>query len=511
MNRLSFSGALIALLAASAVMVSGRFSLAAAGVPTATTLTSSNPAAVHGEKIVLTIHVQTEDGKEPSGIIKIHDGPSSVLTASYPAEREFAVSTLTTRKHELFAEFVGDGTVGSSRSAVLEQAVNKATTTTTILLKGNPLRAGSPVRYNVIVRPVAPSDAAFAVFGHVRYEGGGAPSQTEIYDTLSNFVALGPTPEKAASLTFNANFEGSDDYNPSASAPVVQTIVESGTTMSVSNDTIREGSTISWIAALEGAPGDWVGTIRYSEGGIVLVEARPTPSGYAETTSPRLAIGRHSILAEYVGDSSHGAVSTTKVVDVLPKEPPEISLSKYLISRPSPSFYGKNVTMVTPAELYTYQSKTFEFFDGDQLLGRGRGVVLPAPHVMSIHGELETCVLGPGVHSLFARSLEADAAAGPPPPPRWAYIDHEVLGDHDAGPYSGACPIGDAGADADAEIPPDAGTPPDAGPPDNPTSGGESSGCQSSNQAVSMEGAMGLFAVLGGAFFLRKRRRTNQH
>ncbi|WP_394834754.1 Ig-like domain-containing protein [Pendulispora rubella] len=501
MNRLGFLCASIVILASS--------SASAASLSTTTTLTSSNPSSVHGEEVVLAVHVETSDGKEPSGVIKIHDGPSNVYTATYPAEHEFHVSTFTTRRHELVAEFVGNAEATASRSTVLEQVINKADTITTVVLDANPATANRDEGLLVFVQPVAPGRGF--VSGDVLVQGGANPPEVKPYPDSWPYGRFPVRrPNSPGSYPVAANYVGSDDFNPST-ATVVQNVVEGGTTLSVEHVLASRAQYVSLAARIVASAGTLSGTVRFSEEGRLLFEGPPNPSGLVwHSVSDGFAPGTHRISVEYVGDSTHGSLSTTLFVEVMNDREPGSGVGH----QPARTSYGESVRLRTGESILQVPQGTYEYFDGEQLLGTSYSFQRPVPgtHVAVMWGEYPTCVLSPGMHSLRARYRNHDGGVQPMVP--WVFLDHEVLGgDSDAGPYTGACKSPDAGS---GETPLDAGPDgaPDAAPPGpgNPStpSEAESSGCQSSTGTVPMGGVTLTFAVLAGGLVLRKKRRASK-
>ncbi len=108
---------------------------------TTTTVASSANPSVFGQSVTFTatVAVVSPGAGSPAGTVNFLDGATVIgtgtLSASAPFIATFATSTLAVGAHSITASYAGNTNFNGSTSAVLTQTVNKANTTTTVLLR----------------------------------------------------------------------------------------------------------------------------------------------------------------------------------------------------------------------------------------------------------------------------------------------------------------------------------------------------------------------------------------
>ena len=178
------------------------------------------------------------------------------------------------------------------------------------------------------------------------------PTLTYFDGTGASGTSLGSSPPTAiGTYTVVAAFPGTADYSPIRSAPVTFTIAPGTPTiaLSASGDSAVYGQpvTLTLTVAAAGTPG---GSITFLDGTTPLATVPLDRTGEATLTVSALAIGTHSIVAAYGGDTNDRGVQSSPVsvtvsraateVEVMPqpvlKRKKLMSLGLKVVIRPLP-------------------------------------------------------------------------------------------------------------------------------------------------------------------------------
>jgi hypothetical protein len=165
----------------------------AAGTRTTTTLQTSTATSLFGQTVLLTATVNSPtgaatgsvvflDGDTELGIVRINGVSAATLPVS-----------LGVGDHVLKAVFRGLADFADSTSAVVDETVNRAATTTTLSPSANPAVGGQPVTFTATVTAVAP--------------GAGTPTGTVTLldgNTVLGTAALGADGRATFTTTFAA-------------------------------------------------------------------------------------------------------------------------------------------------------------------------------------------------------------------------------------------------------------------------------------------------------------------
>lgn len=181
---------------------------------TTTALASSLNPADYGQKITYTATVASSGSITPTGSVRISGiglvpliGGAATIT-----EKLVAVGT-----RAVTAEYLGDGASAQSTSAVLEEVVNQASTTTVLASSANPSTSGQKVTFTATVTSAtgsAPSSTiTFAI-------GGTTLRTVAVTDTKASFsTATLP----AGSTTITATYNGAAGFSGSSTS-LTQTV-----------------------------------------------------------------------------------------------------------------------------------------------------------------------------------------------------------------------------------------------------------------------------------------------
>ena len=273
--------------------------------------------------------------------------------------------------------------IGSFKFPSCGQSSSPAPTTTTIASSSPTSTFGQAVTFTATVSASAATgtvqffDGAGSL-GTAALSGGSASLTTSTLAVGSHFIT--------ASYGGDANFIGS------TSAALTQTVVAGtvGTTtvlMSSLNPSAY-GQQVTFTAAVSPSSGP-TGTVTFMDGATTLGTSILNASGVASLSVSTLAVGTHSITAQYSGDSTHDGSTSAALSQTVNKA----GTTTTLTSSPNPSKSGRPVTFTATVSPST-ATGTVQFFDGSTSLG--------SVTLTSGTATLSTSALGGGKHSITA-------------------------------------------------------------------------------------------------------------
>jgi hypothetical protein len=190
---------------------------------TATSLTSSANPSAFGQAVTFStiVSVVAPGAGIPSGIVTFRDGATTLGTMPLTAgTASFTTSSLAVGSHSITASYASNGNFSASASAALAQAVNKASTSTSISsISPNPVVAGQPVTVSFNVAVVAP--------------GIGVPTGTVTVSDGAGATCTAALPATTCSLTstttglhtLTATYSGDGNFAGSSGTSSVQETV----------------------------------------------------------------------------------------------------------------------------------------------------------------------------------------------------------------------------------------------------------------------------------------------
>src|SRR5208283_4994873 len=190
-------------------------------------------------------------------------------------------------------------------SEYIEGDVSKTVETTS----GSPSFVGQPVTFTATVTSThgtIPDGDLVTFFDGKTAIGTGA--------TASGVATFVTSSLKAETHTIKAAYSGDDTFEPSSG--LVKQVVDkypTTTTLSSSPNPSQLGQTVIFTATVRSAGPTPTGKVKFMDGTKAL-GSRTLSSGAATLTTSKLAVGSHSITAEYTGDDG-SAESTSPVLD----------------------------------------------------------------------------------------------------------------------------------------------------------------------------------------------------
>ncbi|MFS0725211.1 Ig-like domain repeat protein [Paenibacillus sp. 1P07SE] len=301
---------------------------------------------VFGEALVFTADVAAASGT-PEGTVTFRNG-AAVLGVEELADGKAVLSgvdDLAVGTHTITAEYDGSGRYAGSADT-LQQAVGQAGTSTSVATSQAASVSGERVTFTVAVTVEAPG--AGTPGGSVTFRSGTAVLDTIMLDNGEATLAVSDL--AVGTHTITAEYTGDDSFTGS-SGDVDQTVDQADTTTSVatSQATSVSGELVTFTATVTvAAPGSGMpsGSVTFRNGADTL-DTVPLSGGVATVEVSDLAVGTHTITAEYTGDGSFGGSSSTVDQTV---DQAEVTLD--VASSRSVSVYGEEVTltaMVTAA------------------------------------------------------------------------------------------------------------------------------------------------------------------
>ena len=358
---------------------------------TTTTVTASaNPSTI-GSAVTFTATVAAGVGT-PTGTVTFMNGATSLGTFALNGAGVATLSTsaLPLGTTSITAVYSGDAGDATSTSAVYSQVVNQAVSTTVVTASPDPTSVNQTKTLTATVTSTAGTPTGTVSF----YEG----------ITFLSTVALDGTGVASLSTanlpvgpgTISAVYSG-DANNAGSTGTDAILIIQDNTNTSLSSPTPSSfGQSITLTASVTTDFGAIpTGTVSFFDGPSLLGTVTLDSGSTATFTTASLAVGSHSLTADYNGDTNDAASNSTPFSQVVNQAAATASLT----STPNPSSFGQTATLtvlVAPvAPGAGIPTGTVSFFDGSSLLGT-------VPLDGTGTGTLTTSTLDVGAHAITA-------------------------------------------------------------------------------------------------------------
>ena len=185
---------------------------------TATVVASSLNPSTYGQSVTLTATVTSSDGTTPTGKVTFDNGTKSLGTATLSGGvAQIITSKLKVGTATITASYSGDAANAASTSPVLNQVVDKLTSTTTVVSSVNPSKLKQKVKFTATV-----SSPTTTPTGKVKFMDGSKELGT---GTLKKGEASYSTATlSAGSHNITAVYAGTADIDGSTSPVLVQVV-----------------------------------------------------------------------------------------------------------------------------------------------------------------------------------------------------------------------------------------------------------------------------------------------
>jgi hypothetical protein len=273
---------------------------------------STLSTSTYGQSVSFSANVSTA-GTMPTGTVQfVVDGKNFGTPVSISGGRATSMSTtlLGVGRHTVLAEYSGDS-AHTSGTASYTQVVNQA-----------PLS----IVPNNLTRPLGSSNPplTYTLTGFVNGQTAGTAGISGAASLTTTATASSPPGKYPIKVTSAGTLAAANYYFPASDfQSSTLTITQLGTTealkSSLSGSTY--GQSVSFTATIGGAGAQPTGTIQFVVDGKNFGSAVKLSSGSATSTSTTLlGAGKHTVLAQYSGDSNYvsGTASYTQVVNQAP-------------------------------------------------------------------------------------------------------------------------------------------------------------------------------------------------
>ncbi|HVZ50565.1 MAG TPA: Ig-like domain repeat protein [Pseudolabrys sp.] len=362
-------------------------------LPAVTLVVSPNPST-YGDAVTYTATVtdQSSSGHVPSGTVTFKDSGNLVSSSSLlpagpnSAQASLPLGLVNAGSHSITAEYGGDSNFAATASSAYSETVNKASPSVDVSPIG-PTVVGETATFLVSVTsstgiPTGTVDVDF---------GDGSPAQ---HVTLAGTVGNATHVYAAHSVfTVTAAYNGDSNFN-GRSNTTSQTVNAADTTIAVASSApggSAFGQAVTFtatVAASSPGSGTPTGTVTFKDNttSTTLGTGSLNGSGQATFATSALAVGSHTIEADYGSDGNYNSSTGTASQTVN-----KADTTTAIASSENPSTYGDTVTFKAKvsAALGGVPSGTVTFKDGATTLGTARlntGAILAT-------GGTHTCVI----------------------------------------------------------------------------------------------------------------------
>jgi autotransporter-associated beta strand protein len=316
---------------------------------TTTSMTAVPNPVTAGTAVTLTATVAavSPGTGTPTGTVEFLNGTTSLGTADLSG----GVATLSTTalpqgSDSLTAVYQGDSDFTQSTSPAVTATVNLASTTS---LSASPSMFSSGQTITLTATVTGSSGSGLTPTGTVNFLNGSTSLGTASLDTSGTAVLS--VSSLTATSTLTAQYTGDTNFAGSTSPGVTVSLAQaSTTTLTTAPNPSVVGQTVTLAAAVTANAGGATptGTIMFLNGSIPLGVVALDSTGSALLTVSSLPAGSDSITAQYSGDDSSAASTSTAVVQTVNPASTTTTLS----ATPTAATAGESVTLsvnVAPA------------------------------------------------------------------------------------------------------------------------------------------------------------------
>lgn len=281
-------------------------------------LTGASSTIGYGSSLAVQVSVKNSGGAPPAGTVTFYDGAHPAGTATLQSgTAAFTFTGLAGGAHSLTASYAGDANNNSGNSAAQSVTVNPAATTLTLAASATSVSASSSVTLSATV---SHSVGSAAPTGSVTFYDG-VTALGSATPNASGTATLATSSLSGGAHTITASYAGDANYAASRAGSVTVTVAAlTATTTTVTSSAAGAafGTPLTFTAAVVHASGSAVptGKITFFDGTSMLGTSSLASSGSATITLSTLAIGSHSITAQYSGDANYASSTTTAALTV---------------------------------------------------------------------------------------------------------------------------------------------------------------------------------------------------
>jgi len=335
-------------------------------------LESSLNPSIFEQTITFSVKVKAAAlGEEiPVGTVTFIDGATTMGTVSLSGDTAiYTTSVASTGTHSITAIYSGDSNYGSSTSSVLTQTVEKIATVSQIINSVAASVYGQPITYTA---SVTAGTSAMST-GIVTFKDG-----TNIIGTSTLVGGIASYTESGTAVgvhSITAEFSGDSNFTNSISIGFIQTVSSAGTEISLASNQNPSafGQTVTFIATVSSVTpesGTPIGIVTFKDGSN-NIGTSTLIGGTASYKASGMAVGIHSITAEYSGDTNFESSISSVLAQTVTKT---VTVSE-VVSSVVTSVYGQPITYTATVLAVSPGSGTptgiVTFKEGTNILGTG--------------------------------------------------------------------------------------------------------------------------------------------
>ena len=267
------------------------------------TLASSPNPSNYGVTVTFTFAVPETQSVNAQGSVTIYDGTTKIGTAYLvggTGQGTFTTSSLVVGTHAITVTFPGDTNYGPGTSAVLNQVVNQAQTTTVIAAAPNPAFAGGAIAFTATVQL---TQGVNVPTGAVTFTNGSAVLGSAAIGTSGTATINTTLPVGSYSVVATYSGDLNDAGSASSPLPLTVSIATTSTAVTALPSPAIVDSPVVITAKVTGNGGVPTGAVAFSADGASIGSANLDATGAATLSNSSLAPGTHSITASYAGDA----------------------------------------------------------------------------------------------------------------------------------------------------------------------------------------------------------------
>jgi hypothetical protein len=347
---------------------------------TTTTVTGPGAATVTGQSATFTATVAAvaPGTGTPTGTVTFTEGATthcSAVAVNGSGQATCAIAFTSATAHTITAAYSGSSNYNTSTGNASAHTVNTAATSTAVTSSANPSAFGQTVTFTAAVTATSPG--AGTPTGNVVFTIDGTP-QAPIA-LVSGSASTSTAALAVGSHTVTVAYAGDSNFATSnGTLAGGQAVNQASTTVgltssinpSVFGQSVTLTATVGPVAPGTGIP---TGTVTFKNGATTLGSGTLNGSGVATLNTSALAVGSHSLTADYSGDGSFSAATGT--LTGTPQVVNKASTTSAVVSSVNPSVFGQAVTFTATVTAVSpgagVPTGTVTFLDGATTLGTG--------------------------------------------------------------------------------------------------------------------------------------------
>jgi RHS repeat-associated protein len=338
------------------------------------TLASSGNPSTYGETVTFTATASAAHGSGvPTGTMDFTDETTGTdlgtISLNSDGMATLSIASLSVGSHEIGAYYDGDRNFQDGYTNTVTQVVDQEETTTTLASSENPSLLGNTVTFTATVAAAHGVPTGMVDF----YDQTDGDEQVGTGTLNSSGVATMNTADLTlGEHTIVAVYTGDNNDADSTSNTLTQAVHQSTTTtLESSEDPSTYGDLVTFTATVSAEDGTPTGTVHFRDETTQTDLGTDTLNdGVATLSTSDLAVGRHSIVAIYCGDSDDAASRSDPLSQSVQQAPTTVTLE----SSDDPSTYGDPVTLTATVRADNdsgVPTATVDFYDQSTYLGSG--------------------------------------------------------------------------------------------------------------------------------------------